>query len=147
MADEVDESYAVLRALLFAAPALQTGLGNTATSFRCYAPNEVPDKPIYPYVLMEFASGAEDVGGFNVRLLSQPLMLVRLVQMGTWDANCRALSQAMDDALQGVTNQNSGGWNISGIVRERPYRFPYRDSGGNKFNEGGGYYRLRVSKQ
>jgi hypothetical protein len=147
MADEVDESFAVLRALLFVSATLRAGLGSTSTTFRCYAPNEVPDNPVYPYVLMEFASAAEDVGGFGVRLLSKPLMLVRLVQLGSWDANCRTLNQAMDDSLQGVKNQNSGGWNISGIVRERPYRFPYRDAGGNKFNEGGGYYRLRVSKQ
>lgn len=147
MADEVDESFAVLRELLFASATLQAGLGSTSAAFRCYAPNEVPDEPVYPYVLLELASAGDDVGGFGVRLMTRPLMLARLVQRGSWDANCRALNEAMDGQLQGKANQSSGGYTVSGVVRERPYRFAYRDGAGNKFNEGGGYYRLNVSKQ
>lgn len=141
--DEIDESYAVIRALLFAVEALQDGLGSTSGSFRCYAPNEVPDEPTFPYALVEFASAGEDVGGFGTRLMTRPLVLVKLVQCGSWDATCRQLQKAMDDALQGVRAEPSGGYVIS-IVRERPHRFAYRDAGQNKFNEGGGYYRLHV---
>lgn len=146
MADEVNESFTVIRTLLAANAMLQAALGATSTAFRCYAADQVPGTPVFPYILIDYASG-EDVQGLGgVRLLTKPLMLVRLVNKGPIDANLRSLDVSMDTVLQNISRQISGGYVVS-CERARPYRHSYQDAANNKFNETGGFYRLHVSKQ
>lgn len=146
MADEIGETFKLLRATLFANPTLQGGLGNTSDAFRFYAPDQVPSTPLYPYGLIEFVAGGDVKGVGGVRLMTTPLMLVRLVNKGPVDEHMMALTSATDAALSAVVATVSGGFVFS-IERERPHRRFYQDAANTKFNEAGGYYRCHVRPQ
>lgn len=146
MADEVSESFTVIRTLLAANLTLQAALGASAATFRCYAADQVPALPIFPYILVDYATGDDVQGLGGVRLLTKPLMLVRLVNRGPIDATLRSLDKAMDTVLQNISRQISNGYVIS-CERVRPHRLSYQDEANNKFNETGGMYRFHVSKQ
>lgn len=141
MADEVNEAFAVIKARLFTSAALKATFGATSSTFRCYAVDQVPQSPTFPYILMDFAAGTDFQGLGTIRIDSRPLMLVRVVNRGPVDATVRAADKEMDSILQTTVRSRSGDYVFS-IRRESPYRFNYTDGANNKFSESGGRYRL-----
>jgi hypothetical protein len=139
MADEVSEAFKISYQLLHADAQIEA-----LVSDRIYQ-EFVPPNESGLYILGSFLTGADVPALGTVRLLSQPLILWRVVRKGQLNADVRALDVRMDAVLQGVSATVSGGYVFS-VRRERPYRRTYFDEANNVITETGGQYRYHVSR-
>lgn len=139
MADEVNEGFRAIRTQLLANSTF------AALSVPVYGPNQVPQGATGPYCLMDYAAGTDVDGLGTVRLMTEPLFLIRIVNKGPVTGAVRTADKAMDDVIQRTDAIVLGDYEFS-ARREKPHFHAYKDEANNQFVETGGFYRYYITK-
>lgn len=141
MADEVNEAFKVTYQLLHADAPLVALVGDRI--YDSSAPSSAIDAGLY--IVGDFFGGSDVQGLGDVRLATNPLFLWRVIRKGQLNAGMRTATDRVDEVLQVVSYELSGGY-VFTVRRERPHRRTFHDSANNQFTESGGYYRYYISK-
>ena len=139
MALEHDEALRYSAGLLKATAALVAIVPNVYES-------QVPQGSTF-HVLGDVMGGGDVQGVGGTVLLSNPLLLWRVVQKGQISDPQRNAAQLMHAALHGVRAVISNGWVITITRNLNPstHRRVFYDGANNAWTETGGYYRYSIS--
>jgi hypothetical protein len=90
--------------------------------------------------------GSDFIGGFGVRLMTDPLLLWYAVKKGQIDQKLLDIDKALDNVLTNIRAQIDANSSLQfSIVREKIHDRTTRDGAGATYTEVGGLYRYYIS--